>query len=143
ASRGSKIKRPFAFVASALRGLGADTHAHLEEEGKALGRLGQTPFTWPTPDGFPDRGERWTGTLLWRWNFAFALARNDFEHAKVDLDALGLAFPNSNPETLFAHLVGRAPTEREKYLLRGYDDVRADRAETIAVILSSPAFQRC
>ena len=40
----------------------------------SLHRMGQGLFQYPTPDGYPDEESPWLGTLLWRWNFAFALA---------------------------------------------------------------------
>jgi uncharacterized protein (DUF1800 family) len=35
--------------------------------------LGQTPFYWPTPDGYPDTQSYWanTGGLLNRWRLSF------------------------------------------------------------------------
>ncbi len=74
-ARGAKFKRPFHFVVSALRALNARTDA-----GKpivdALLRMGHAPFRYPTPDGYPEEASHWTGTLLWRWNFAVALTQN-------------------------------------------------------------------
>jgi uncharacterized protein (DUF1800 family) len=43
----SKIKRPFRFVASALRALSADTHAKGDLVAW-LGRMGHAPYAWPT-----------------------------------------------------------------------------------------------
>lgn len=134
-SRGKKLKRPFHLVASALRATGADTHAHADLVG-TLGRLGQTLFAWPTPDGFPDRGEAWIGTLLWRWNFAFALAANELPNVRLPKDELLRAL--GDPKNIFSHLVGRAPNEVEKQLLDA-----ADPEDALALALASPAFQRC
>ncbi|MCE7985271.1 MAG: DUF1800 domain-containing protein [Caldilinea sp. CFX5] len=82
-----KFKRPVNFVASALRQTHAETdggaaiHAYLQ-------RMGQLPFAWPTPDGFPDRDADWMANLLPRWQFALALVRNEIPGATVDLAAL-------------------------------------------------------
>ncbi len=74
AARGTRLKRPFHFVASALRATGADT-----DGGRAmigwLERLGELPFQFPTPDGYPDEAGPWLGTLLWRWQFAAGARR--------------------------------------------------------------------
>jgi uncharacterized protein (DUF1800 family) len=153
-SVGRKMKRPFHFVASALRGLGADTHAP-EQLLEVLGRMGQSPFSWPTPDGFPDRAEPWTGTLLWRWNFAFALtstagAASNAEPGsdlgvRVPLAELARAIGSRAPSRWFAHLVGRYPTETERRALDAHVAARGigDGAEVVALVLASPAFQRC
>ena len=87
AAKGLKFKRPFQYIVSSLRALGADTHAH-QPLIEYLQRMGQGPFQHPTPDGYPDRAAPWLGTLLWRWNFAFALASNRVPTVRVALDQL-------------------------------------------------------
>ena len=73
---------PSTFVVSALRATNAATDA-----GKpvldALLRMGHAPFRYPTPDGYPEEASHWTGTLLWRWNFAAALADNRLAGTKI------------------------------------------------------------
>src|SRR5262249_49773159 len=86
-SKGGKFKRPFQYIASSLRALGADTHAH-KDLIEYLLRMGQGSFQYPTPDGYPDRIEPWLGTLLWRWNFSFALASSRIPAVNVYLDQL-------------------------------------------------------
>jgi len=76
ASAGAKFKPPFRFIVSALRAVGADTHAHAPLI-DYLVRMGQGVFEYPTPDGYPDEASPWMGTLLWRWNFSFALAAGE------------------------------------------------------------------
>ena len=78
AVRREKLKRPFHAVASALRATGARTDGgppllHL------LKSMGQAPFQYPTPEGAPDVGAAWTGTLLWRWRLALAVTGNALE----------------------------------------------------------------
>ena len=115
ASQGAKIKRPFGYVVSALRALGADTDGRLDGP---LSRMGQSPFDYPTPDGYPDEATPWLGTLLWRWNFAYELAKRT-------------PFRVPAPDML-AYLFGRPPT----------DDERAVIGDDVALALASPAFQR-
>jgi uncharacterized protein (DUF1800 family) len=124
-----RFKRPFRFVVSALRGLGATTQG---KEGlrRYLQLMGQAPFQYPTPDGFPDDPEPWLGTMLWRWNFALKLASDRVPDAHVDI-------PADDPGGLFAHLVGRKPGEAERAALAK----AADRKESLALALASPAFQ--
>ncbi len=99
-SRGMKFKTPFRFVVSALRAVGADTHAHAELI-EYLVRMGQGIFQFPTPDGYPDKTSPWLGTLLWRWNLGFALAANQVPSVSVPLPkllaALGCGAQTDNP----------------------------------------------
>jgi uncharacterized protein (DUF1800 family) len=153
ASAGSKLKRPFQYVVSCLRATGADTMAG-DPVLEFLTRMGHGPFQYPTPDGYPTEANPWLGTLLWRWNFAFALCSNTVESANVSLDSLcsavGLesigSFKNA-PDILFAYFAGRRPTQAESVSLKQYAAQRDlnnenGRAELIGLILSSPAFQK-
>jgi uncharacterized protein (DUF1800 family) len=140
-TRGNKLKRPFRFLVSALRGVGADTHAHTPLI-EYLTRMGHGLFQHPTPDGYPDEATPWLGTLLWRWNLAFALASSQIPEVVVAVDRLLEAVGKNNgssqtPARLLAHLVGRLGTKVEIEIL---DDFYARRAGEL--ILASPAFQR-
>jgi uncharacterized protein (DUF1800 family) len=144
-ARGAKFKRPFVFIVSALRALGADTHAHAPLI-EYLTRMGQGLFQHPTPDGYPDDAEPWLGTLLWRWNFAFALASNQVPSAKVSLERLEQAISGeaaTSPATLLSYFIGRAGAGPELKALEGYLAGHPNRAELVGLILASPAFQRC
>jgi uncharacterized protein (DUF1800 family) len=153
ASAGMKFKPPFRFVASALRAVGADTHAHGPLIEYLMG-MGQGVFQYPTPDGYPDEAAPWMGTLLWRWNFAFALAAGQVPSVKVDVDKLAAALGAANAdrvapvERFFRHLAGREPTAPEREALtRGAADLGtgadAPRAENLlGLALAGPAFQR-
>ncbi len=139
AARGTRLKRPFDFVVSALRALDADT-----DGGPALqawlARMGQSPFGYPTPDGYPDEPEPWLGTLLWRWNFAAELAGNGIKGTRVDLDDLA----GGAGEALAAHLLGRQPSPEEGETIRSASRGLAPAAArelSVALLLASPAFQ--
>lgn len=134
-SAGQKIKRPFRLVVSAMRALGADTHAKgavLE----ALGRMGHAPYAWPSPDGYPDRGDAWMGTIGARFRFAGELASSKLAGTRVSLEELGRAA--GGDLALAAHILGRRPSETERAALDRAEDPEA-RA---ALLLASPAFQR-
>lgn len=131
--RGNKFKRPFNYVASALRATGARTDAGLEII-DYLRRMGHAPFNYPTPDGYPEPAAPWLGTLLWRWNFALALGENSLKGTKLNVDALR---KNAGGEAgLMAHLLGRQPGAAE---IQAYHESGAG----LALMLASPAFQRC
>lgn len=148
--RGARFKRPFHFMVSALRILGADTHAHDELLGY-LQRMGQGPFQYPTPDGYPDEEAYWADALLWRWNFALALTANQIPASVVLVDRLlkSIGWNEKNPdvEHLIAYFNGRAPSKSELAALQSYikgkDPSKANhRAELTGLILAMPAFQR-
>lgn len=157
ASSGVKMKSPFKFVASALRGVDADTHAHAPLI-ETLASMGQGLFQHPSPDGYPDTAKAWTGTLLWRWNFAFALASGELPKVALPGEAIRAAMGDGNrrPARVFAMLVGRRPNEAEEAVLNdiagsaSHDTNGGDRADqgddvsrVIGMVLASPAFQRC
>ncbi len=133
AARGTKLKRPFHFIASTLRATGAETDAphHLIN---VLLRMGHAPFTYPTPDGFPEEASPWLGTMLWRWNFAVELCEGGVKNARVDTAELKKA--HNGDEGLMAHLLGRKPTAAE---IECYHESGAG----LPLMLSSPTFQRC
>ena len=64
---GQKVKRPFEYVTSVLRSLGAEiSFAFNHEPSDYLvwlsAQAGQPLFQWLTPDGYPDVAEKWLGT---------------------------------------------------------------------------------
>lgn len=67
------LRRPFDFAVASIRATGAETNGG-DGLQKRLRDMGQMAFSWPMPDGYPDRTSAWTGSLLARWNFAMALA---------------------------------------------------------------------
>lgn len=82
----AKIKTPFELAVSSIRALGADTNG-----GPAmlamLNKLGEVPYGYQAPTGYPDKAEDWvnTGALLERMNFAIAIASNRIPGTFVDL----------------------------------------------------------
>jgi len=148
ASRGLLLKRPFRFIVSALRATAADTHAH-KPLTDWLHRMGQGLFQYPTPDGYPDEESPWLGTLLWRWNFALALAGGKIQTVELDAKTLQHALeirpqkhdapPTAESSTkLFAHFTGRKPQAHETEAASS----ASNDAESLGIILASPAFQR-
>lgn len=150
ADKGSKLKRPFRFLVGTLRSLAADTHAH-DELIEYLSRMGQAPFQYPTPDGYPEDQQFWLGTLLWRWNFAIAACCSQLDSVKIDLDklisSLGLKEAGKRElQEFFAHFVGRLPEADELASLQEFISEKpakesTHRAVLAALIISSPAFQ--
>jgi uncharacterized protein (DUF1800 family) len=85
----AKIKTPFELVVSSIRTLGADTNASPALVAM-LNKLGEVPYGYQAPTGYPDKAEDWvnTGALLERLNFAIAIASNRIPGTKVDLAPL-------------------------------------------------------
>lgn len=75
-SAGRKSQRPFDWVTAAVRSLGLQQDPKMLTNAtpllQMLQRLGQAPFEWVQPDGYPDRTGAWTSTssMLARWNTA-------------------------------------------------------------------------
>jgi uncharacterized protein (DUF1800 family) len=126
-----KLKRPYAYVVSALRALGAasDGGAGLQDHLRAMGQL---PFNWPTPDGYPDGEDHWRAQLLPRWTFAFDLVDGRIDGTSVDAGAIA-----RDPIVFAPSLLYRAPVDRERAALR----LAADAGEGAALLLCAPAFQ--
>jgi uncharacterized protein (DUF1800 family) len=139
ASAGQKLKRPFRFVVSSLRALGAETHAR-DDLGKALTQMGQGLFQYPTPDGYSHRSEDWYGTLLWRWTFALSLLKGGIAGTHVPLPRLTRALGSAEPSVLLRHLYGRRASPLEAQALSRV--AARVSPELVALALASPAFQR-
>ncbi len=162
AARGVLLKRPFRFMVGAVRALAGDTHVHASPLSHRTGdlvenlnRMGHGLFQYPTPDGYPDEEAPWMGTLMWRWNFALAIAGNKLGSVKAPIDDLeaALGTKGSREQAItrwWSYLTGRAPNEQEIKTLGEVAQAHAEKnqapiakAEVLGVILASPAFQRC
>jgi uncharacterized protein (DUF1800 family) len=79
ASGGQKLRRPLDFFIGCLRATGAEvTNYWVLEE--MLADLGQPPYGWFPPNGYPDTAGAWlaTGGLLARWNAAMRLTHSAY-----------------------------------------------------------------
>jgi len=135
-ARGTKLKRPFHYLVSALRCTDA-----LTDGGSALADFltstGHAPFQYPTPEGYDAGAAAWERTLIWRWKFAAALAANRIEGTRIDVD--GLVRRSGGERSMMAHLLGRQPNATEQEAWTAMEG----RAPGVALLLASPAFQRC
>ena len=82
----AKIKSPFELAVSSLRTLGAETNGG-PAMAAMLNKLGEVPYGYQAPTGYPDTAEDWvnTGALLERLNFAVAVASNRIPGTTVNL----------------------------------------------------------
>ena len=132
-ARGAKLKRPFHYVVSALRATNAQTDA-AQPLMSYLEKMGQVPFRWPTPDGYPLAGSHWHATLLWRWKFALALANDRINGTRIQRQRLQRAL--GSDRALMASLLNRQASEIEETAF-------FDSGDGLALLLASPSFQRC
>ncbi|MBT3336482.1 MAG: DUF1800 family protein [Anaerolineae bacterium] len=90
ASAGQKMKRPLEFFISALR----VTDAKIQRTPRALTtylrQMGQMPFFWSPPTGYPDYAAWWATTsgMLNRWNFALLLTAGEVPGVAINLSTL-------------------------------------------------------
>jgi len=145
----AKFRRPVNYVTASLRMLNAESDCGAAVQDYLL-RMGQVPFNWPTPDGYPDRSEGWQGNLMPRWQFAFALVRNELGRTDVDLPALMTAADAddlpSNLDALGSLLLGAPlPIAERDNLIASVRSAGGSDDELLPVlaggILASPAFQ--
>lgn len=73
----AKLKRPFHLAVSGLR----TNESHIHDMGFLrwfyLPYMGQVPFNWEPPDGYPDRIDYWAASTLQRLQFGYGLANNE------------------------------------------------------------------
>jgi uncharacterized protein (DUF1800 family) len=140
-----KLKRPFHLVVSALRALGAevtDPYVLLGE----LQAMGQLPFTWSPPNGYPDTRGYWSGFLLPRWSFAARLMEETASGVRINLSDLS---PGLSPSVLVRQIDRKVasgtlsePTrEAIRAFLRSGPKTPARIREAVGLALASPEFQ--
>ncbi|HEX8691323.1 MAG TPA: DUF1800 domain-containing protein [Longimicrobium sp.] len=148
--RGTKVKTPFEFVASALRATGADAGP---SRGllQALRQLGQVPYAATAPTGYPHTSEEWTnsGAMLNRMNLGLALAAGRLDGVRLDESGF---VPSGDVRATVETLAARVlPGRRDEQLVRTIvDDLgghaelgpRQRAARALGLLIGSPAFQR-
>jgi len=120
ASREMKMKRPLDFLNSTIRRFDLPISEKLfSYVYSRLKQLGQVPFFWHAPDGYPDTAQYWTNTssLVSRWGTAKDTAY--FIPRKRYLAMLGDAnTPNSIVQALAHALIDRKLGKTERDLIR-------------------------
>lgn len=159
-SFGKKMKRPLEFVASALRILEASlTDVEMnrvtlragkkfkrEPVAQSLRALGQVPFMWPSPNGYPDVAQAWVNSsnLLTRWNFALALTSNELMEFEVATQADAASSAEMLVDMWSARVLPYALPEPDRAKLVEF--VRGDAPDRRlgnlqALLVASPHFQ--
>lgn len=88
-----KFARPAEYLSALVRALAPDT-PYPSDDGQlfffAQAIMGQLPYYWPTPDGYPDAQSYWasTGGLLNRWRLSFL----SFANVIPDIDVIQIDY---------------------------------------------------
>lgn len=160
ASQGQKFRRPFEYLVAILRVL--DPGIQIQNPSDlawSLEALGQVPFFWGPPNGYPDVSGAWINTngLLHRWNLAMniALAGDGyFPSAALDVTAVLPPQPTAGElvDAASQRILGMTLPEDERQSLIAYvassADVAVDASRyhsrapgVIGMLLASPYFQ--
>jgi uncharacterized protein (DUF1800 family) len=138
ASYRAKVKTPFEFVVSAVRGSGTDL-ANAMPAVQALREMGMPLYMCQPPTGYADRADAWvnTGALLTRMNFAVALASG---RGPAFRGGGGDALPGATAsrDTIVNSVLAGDLSESTSATLAKATEPR----QAVALVLGSPEFQR-
>ena len=147
-SAGQKLKRPLEFMISALRLTDTTFTRRSQQLTNHLKLLGQVPFTWESPNGFPDVAGFWANTsgLLERWNFGMLLTSGKIDGAKVDMKNLTKDAQSAQDvvDVLSQQFLGaKLPDDARSILLdfASQGELGKNLADIAGLILGSPYFQ--
>ena len=140
-----KLKRPFHYLVSGLRST-QPTVTSISPINGQLSILGQSLFTWDTPDGYPDKIEYWAGNIVPRWGFGVTMSSyNATTTLAVDTTPYRAGSPDAAIDLIDQNFFGgemplATRTGLLNYLKGGtFTDTRV--RETIGLAISANAFQ--
>lgn len=113
ASGGAKFRRPLDWFTAVARATGTTvmvaTDARLSRLGVTAQSLGQLPFDWPAPNGYPDVEGAWlnAGGLLARWNVAGDLLSGAIGLMVAPVDTLRQGLTGRRTDDAITELAGR------------------------------------
>jgi uncharacterized protein (DUF1800 family) len=143
----AKLKRPFHLVASTIRVLGPNGAivTNVTNVSRQITTLGQQPYVWQTPDGYPDQIEYWAGNILTRWNFASAAGGASGTDFRVDIAPFTFTTADGVVGAISRYMFGgemlpSLRNELKEYLGTAQPSAARIR-ETLALALSSATFQ--
>jgi len=146
-----KLKRPYQLMLSMMRAAQVSSTSLLNVTIE-LQRMGQVPYWWPTPDGYPDTVNAWGKALLPRWETASRLFANDVPGNTVDYDTLvalmATAPPGSTTAQAVAWVLAGGDVDPDTVdAVQAYIDSQGSNTpkvvlrEAFALIASSPSYQ--
>lgn len=138
------LKRPMEYMTGSLRALGADSDGGMGIQDQ-LKAMGQAPFGWPMPNGYPVHASAWITGLIPRWRFAAALVGGEIPGTSVNWSALErgasvrkLSFAGACAEMLFG-APDSSPAQRTIAAMARYG--AGNLSLSCAIGLMSPDFQ--
>jgi len=147
-SAGQKMKRPLEFLASAMRLTDAVLTGKSQQLVQQVKLLGQIPFDWQFPNGFPDTASFWATTsgLLARWNFGNLLTSNKIHGVQVDVKSLTSDAQSAQDvvDVLSQRFLGTTLPDDARNILLDFastGDLGNNLASIAGLILGSPHFQ--
>lgn len=146
AAAGPKLKRPFHHFVSALRALDATITSTVSMRNRLI-EAGHQPYSWQTPDGYPDKLDHWSKNVLVRWNWGAMVGIFGISGIAYD-DAVfyqGAATADERADRINQRLFqGRLPIN-ERNRIRDYmlpNPVTQTRyRDAIGLAIGSPTFQ--
>ncbi len=142
-----KFKRPVHLMTSLLRATQANVlqPRYIDDQ---VGLMGQRPFHWDPPDGYPDSLETWSASLLIRWQFASSVLAST---QSVGIDVVGLLasqggnVPGQQAQAINQILTGGTMSNEEVNLLQSFFDEWSSldgvNREGLALAAAMPGFQ--
>jgi uncharacterized protein (DUF1800 family) len=147
----AKFKRPYHLIVSAFRATGANIVDNAVGQNSELrdqmASSGHPPYSWMTPDGYPDKLDFWANMLLPRWNFATLLGGGILTGVTFDVNAFyaGAADPNAMTERINQSMFGGLMPANDQTQIRNYLSVNptnySRQREAVGLAIASPAFQ--
>ena len=144
-----KIKRPFHMFVAALRQTAATVTSTASMRTR-LNEAGHLPFSWLTPDGYPDKASHWAGNLIARWNYGASLV-NGTTGSISGLAVNDVAFYTGATtadqmiaridDRLFGNRMDPDDRERIRQFLLPSPPTTTRRREAIGLALSCPSYQ--
>jgi uncharacterized protein (DUF1800 family) len=127
-----KLKRPFHLVTGLLRQTQAvDQSTWYRGVVQYLAALGQTPFGWLPPNGYPDAEGAWGTSVLPRWQFVDALVQGDIQ---------ALQLSNAQVLALYGNVGAANVGARLSEVLAGGLLAAEDVADVQAYVDAAPLF---
>lgn len=151
ATKGRKFKRPMELLTSAVAALDVDwSEGGIRTLRQSLNLLGQLPFDWAPPTGYPDTASAWVSSsaLINRWNEMLALGAGRKPGLLVDYSVL--TDSANSPEELADAIIDAllhepiVATDRQilvDYLRAGGNRFRELTPIAVALVVASPYFQ--
>jgi len=143
-----KLRRPFHSFVASMRAIPTTLNGPGGHHRRArFASAGDLPFDFVTPNGPPDTFQQWSDLMLPRWNFNTELTDGVIWDTVVDLNSFfaGKTTAQQVMDHIDSELFLGAMPSAQKQALASFLNVNPSnstrRKETLALALSSPAFQ--